>query len=109
MAGAGIYLVALISSLGIGLFYFISYMMGFKVNTQYLLILKYNINDEKEILEKVTKLGKTKLKSKSVTKEVVEISYEVEVKNGEEVLQEFEKDDKIINASIISYQNDFGA
>lgn len=109
MTGAGIYLVAALASLGIGLFYFISYMMGFKLSTQYLLIVKYDINNDNEIIEKINKLGKTKLKSKNITKGIVEISYEVAVKdNIEDILKDFEKDEKIINVSIISYQNDFG-
>ena len=109
MTGAGIYLVAVLASIGIGLFYFVSYMMGFKLSTQYLLIVKYDIKDDKEITEKVKKLGKTKLKSKNITKNVVEISYEVEVKDDvESLLKDFENDEKIISSSIISYQNDFG-
>ena len=109
MTGAGIYLVAVLASIGIGLFYFVSYMMGFKLSTQYLLIVKYDIKDDKEITEKVKKLGKTKLKNKNITKNVVEISYEVEVKDDvESLLKDFENDEKIISSSIISYQNDFG-
>ena len=109
MTGAGIYLVAASASLGIGLFYFISYMMGFKVSSQYLLIVRYDVKDDKEIIDLITKIGKTKLKSKNVTKNVVEVSYEVAIKqDANEVLKEFEGNEKVINASIISYQNDFG-
>lgn len=109
MTGAGIYLIALLSSMGIGLFYFISYMMGFKLSSQYLLIVKYNIDDDKEILEKIKKIEKTKLKSKNITKGIVEASYEIAVKeNVEEILKDFEKNEKVLNVSIISYQNDFG-
>lgn len=109
MTGAGIYLVAALASAGIGLFYFISYLMGFKLSTQYLLIVKYNIKDDNDIMEKINNIGKIKLKSKSVTKEIVEISYEIAVKDGvEEILKDFENNDKVINVSIISYQNDFG-
>ena len=109
MTGAGIYLVAASASLGIGLFYFISYMMGFKVSSQYLLIVRYDVKDDKEIIDLITKIGKTKIKSKNVTKNVVEVSYEVAIKqDANEVLKEFEGNEKVINASIISYQNDFG-
>lgn len=109
MTGAGIYLIAALASIGIGLLYFISYMMGFKLSSQYLLIVKYNINDDKEIIDKVNKLGKIKLKSKNITKGIVEVSYEIAVKDDiEEILKEFEDNEKIINVSIISYQNDFG-
>ncbi len=109
MTGAGIYLIAALSSIGVGLFYFISYMMGFKLSTQYLLVVKYDLKNDEEITNKVKNLGKTKLKSKNITKGIVEISYEVAVKdNIEDILKDFESDEKIINVSIISYQNDFG-
>ena len=109
MTGAGIYLIAALASIGIGLLYFISYMMGFKLSSQYLLIVKYNINDDKEVIEKINKLEKTKLKSKNITKGIVEVSYEIAVKdNIEDILKDFENNEKIINVSIISYQNDFG-
>ena len=35
MSGAGLYLIALVATLILGLFYFISYMTGFKTNHQY--------------------------------------------------------------------------
>ena len=41
MAGAGLYLIAIIASLGIGLLFFATYLVGFKVSTRYLLVLKY--------------------------------------------------------------------
>ena len=64
---------------------------------------------DKDIMEKINNIGKIKLKSKNITKEVVEISYEIAVKdNVEEILKDFENNDKVINVSIISYQNDFG-
>lgn len=108
MCGAGLYLIALMASLLIGLLYFIAYNIGFKTKKQYLLILKYNISDEKEIIDEINKLKKTKLKSKSITGNLVEITYEIEVVDEiGDILNIFEK--KAINASIISYQNDFGA
>ena len=35
MSGAGLYIPALVASLGIGVLYFISYLMGFKTATRY--------------------------------------------------------------------------
>ena len=76
---------------------------------QYLLILKYDVANEDKIAKKIKDLGKTKLKSKSITKNVVEISYEIEAdENVDKILSSFEKE-QVINASVISYQNDFGA
>lgn len=108
MSGAGIYLVGIVASLIVGGLYFLSYLMGFKTKKQYLLILKYTSDFETNINQRIDKLGKFKLKSKSVSGSIVEASYEIELSDDINILDNF-KDDKIINASIISYQNDFGA
>lgn len=109
MAGAGLYLMAIFASLIVGLLYFVGYAVGFKVKTQYLLILRYEISYDTEVLNKVNEIGKTKLKSKSVTGNTVEVSYEIEVDKNDNILDNFKGDNHILNASIISYQNDFGA
>ena len=109
MTGAGIYLIAVLASAMIGLLYFISYLMGFKVSSKYLLIVKYNVKDDNNIMEKINNLENIKLKSKNVSKDVVEASYEIALKdNADTVLNEFKNNDKVLNVSIISYQNDFG-
>ena len=110
MSGAGLYLVAIIASLGIGLLYIVGYTMGFKVNRQYLFIVKYDINTDKEIIKALKKLPKTKLKSKSIVKHTMELTFEVELKDDDtKVLDDFKDIEGVISASIISYQNDFGA
>ena len=109
MTGAGIYLIAVLASAMIGLLYFISYLMGFKVSSKYLLIVKYNVKDDNNIMEKINNLENIKLKSKNISKDVVEASYEIALKdNADTVLNEFKNNDKVLNVSIISYQNDFG-
>lgn len=110
MAGAGLYLVAIIASLGIGLLYFVGYTMGFKVNRQYLFIIKYNLNSDKLVLHQLKKLPKTKLKSKSIVKDTMELTFEVELKDDDtKILDDFKDIEGVISASVISYQNDFGA
>ena len=42
MAGAGFYIPAIVATLGIGILYFATYLMGFRVANRYLLVLKYN-------------------------------------------------------------------
>lgn len=110
MAGAGLYLVSIIASLGIGLLYFLGYTMGFKLSRQYLFIVKYDIKSEQVIADELKKLPKTKIKSKSVTKELVELTFEAELKdNDTHVLDKFKNIEGVVSSSIISYQNDFGA
>lgn len=110
MAGAGLYIVAIIASLGIGILYFIGYMLGFKTKHQYLFIIKYDTKVNDAVLKQIKKLPKIKLKSKSISKSVVELTFEIELKDNEEkVLEKFQNIEGVSNVSIISYQNDFGA
>ena len=110
MAGAGLYIVAIIASLGIGILYFIGYMLGFKAKHQYLFIVKYDGKIDECIMKILKKLPKTKLKSKSISKNIVELTFEVELKDNEtKILDGFKNIEGVNSASVISYQNDFGA
>jgi len=110
MSGAGLYIIAIIASVALGLLYFISYSLGFKRNTKYLFILKYEASIDDQITKYIKKMQKTKLKSKSITKDIVEITFEIELKDEKtDILDKFKGVDGIISASVISYQNDFGA
>ena len=110
MAGAGLYIVALIASLGIGILYFVGYMLGFKAKHQYLFIIKYDGRIDESITKAIKKLPKTKLKSKSITKNTVELTFEVELKDNEtKILDAFKNVEGVSSVSVISYQNDFGA
>ena len=110
MTGAGLYLVALIASLIIGLLYFVGYTFGFKVGKQYLFILKYDQSVEDDILKCISKNKKIKIKSKTITKNIIELTFEVEIKNNDiKLLDKFKDMEGVFSASAISYQNDFGA
>lgn len=110
MSGAGLYLVAIIASVGIGVLYMVGYTMGFKTNRQFLFILKYETSSDKRIIDALKKLPKTKLKSKSIIKNTIELTFEVELKDDDtKILDDFKDIDGVVSASVISYQNDFGA
>ena len=110
MAGAGLYIVAIIASLGIGILYFVGYMLGFKAKHQYLFIVKYDARIDETIIRQVKKLPKTKLKSKSISKNIVELTFVLELKNDDaKVLDNFKNIEGVTSVSVISYQNDFGA
>ena len=115
MAGAGLYIPALVASLGIGVLYFVSYLMGFKVSNRYLLVIKYEKDAHDEVMRKLKALRKFKVRSKSIFGDAVELSLEVDLKekgnNGSvstEIVDQFNEIDGIINASLTAYQNDFG-
>lgn len=109
MSGTGLYLVAIVATLTLGIFFFISNVIVFKTNTKYLCVLKYDESIEKEINEKLEEINKYILKSKSVVKGVVEMTFEVSLKENDTSILDTFKELDIISSSIISYQNDFGA
>lgn len=109
MAGANLYLASIIGSLMLGVLYYICYMMGLKMNSKYLVIVKYDDNAEDDIKNILSKLKKYKLKSKSKSKNNVEMTFEVELNDGtQKLVDKISKIDGVQNCSLISYQNDFG-
>lgn len=113
MTGAGIYLVAIIGSLLLGALFLASYLMGFKTTNRYLLVLKFEKAAYDDILRVCQKLPKRKIKSNSIFKDKMELTLEIDIKAKDEdykknIVDEFGKVNGIINASLISYQNDFG-
>lgn len=113
MSGAGIYLVAAIGSLLLGAFFLASYLMGFKSTSRYLLVLKFNKDAYDEVSNICKKLPKRKMKSNSMFKDDMELTFELDLKSKDEeskkkIINEFKDVNGIINVSLISYQNDFG-
>ena len=113
MAGAGLYIPGIIGSLLLGAFFFGSYLLGFKANARYLLVLKFEDDAYETVLKGVKSLGKTKMKSNSSFKDTMELTYEIDIKVKDEatkirIVESFKKVPGMINVSLISYQNDFG-
>ena len=114
MTGAGLYIPAIVASLGIGVLYFTSYLMGFKVSNRYLLVLKYEKDAHDEVLKKLKNIKKFKIRSKSLFGSQIELSLEVDLKEKKgsnidtSIVDQFNDMNGIVNASLIAYQNDFG-
>lgn len=113
MAGAGIYLIGIVGSLLLGAFFLGSYLMGFKSTSRYLLVLKFEKDAYDNIVSICKKLPKRKMKSNSIFKDNMELTFELDLKAKDEeskkkIVDEFKNVNGIINASLISYQNDFG-
>ena len=109
MSGTGLYLVAIIATLSLGLFFVLSNVIVFKSKTKYLFVLKYNTKLEKKVSEKLNEIPNYSIKSKSIVKDVVEITFEVALKENDVSILDSFKNIDIISSSVISYQNDFGA
>ena len=109
MAGTGYYLIALIGSITLGLLFFIGYTFGFKSCTHYLFVIKYDSKIE-DVIKKNLKEINYKLKSKSINKDVVELTFEIAVKdNNTKIVDDFKDIEGVISTTLINYQNDFGA
>ena len=114
MTGAGLYIISIIASLCIGILYFVVYLAGFKLSNRYLLVLKYDVDSHEAVVKKLKSLKKFKVRSKSIFKDQVELSLEVDLKKKKKgsvdssIVDEFSGVDGVINASLIAYQNDFG-
>src|SRR5574344_755656 len=80
MAGAGLYVPAIVASLGIGILYFICYLLGFKTSNRYLLVLKFKSETSEAVLNKLKALKKYKIRSKSIYDGIIELSIEVDIK-----------------------------
>lgn len=112
MAGAGLYVPAIVASLGIGLLYFGTYLLGFKTSNRYLLVLKFKSETSEAVLNKLKALKKYKIRSKSIYDGIIELSIEVDIKEDKlgkaTIVDDFSDLNGMINASLIAYQNDFG-
>lgn len=109
MSGANLYLAAIIGSLMLGILYYICYTMGLKMNSKYLVIIKYEDSAESDIKTILSKFKKYKLKSKTSNKVNIELTFEVELNdNNQKLIDRIGKIDGVQSCSLISCQNDFG-
>jgi len=109
MSGAGVYFVAIVASMALGLLFFISYCFGYKTGGQYLLVIRYQGNIESMLMQEIAKLAKYKLKTKAVANGLNELTYEIEIKDKEaRIIDNLRVINGVISASVVSYQNDFG-
>ena len=109
MAGANLYLAAIIGSLMLGILYYICYIMGLKMNSKYLVIVKYDESAEDDMKKILSKFKKYKIKSKSRSKANIELTFEVELNEStQKIIDKIGLIDGVQSSSLISYQNDFG-
>lgn len=108
MAGAGQYIVSLLSSLLLGILFYLAYVYSFKAKAQYLLVVTYNLHNEDSVVEKLQEIKNKKLKNKAINdKEVVEATYEVVLEN-ENIVNDIKRLHGVSNVALISYKNEIG-
>ena len=109
MAGANLYIPAIIGSLLLGILYYICYIFGLKMNSKYLVIVKYNPEEDGNVKKILKYLPKYKMKSYATYKTMIELTFEVQLSDNTQAIIDKLKDlDGVQSTSLISYQNDFG-
>ncbi len=110
MTGAGFYVAGSVASLLLGLLFFVGHLFGFKPTNTYLLVVKFRGNCEAEIKAIVKTLKKSNLKTSTMINGVGEYTFEVSASGKDlNIVERMTAVNGVINASLISYQSDFGA
>lgn len=108
MAGANLYIAAIIGTLVVGLLFFLCYSFGMRLGNKYLVILKYD-EDIAPKVEKALENIKFRVKSRSINKGMIEYTFEVELTSeNQALLDKIGSLSGVSSVNVISYQNDFG-
>jgi len=105
--GAGFYSLAVVGSLIIS-----ATIIGFSFihgsNTGlYLLVVNYDINGQEEVKTALDKIKNKKLKTKTITKNSIEATYEIRVKDDDTAfVQKLAELEYVTNAALVSYNGD---
>ena len=85
MSGAGLYLVTILATIVLGILYSLSFILVFKPNDKYILVMKVNKDYASKLSEDMKRKKKCVLKTESIKGDVVEFTYEV---NSKEIADE---------------------
>ena len=109
MAGAGIYLIGIIACLALGVLYFAISAFYKKGKLPYLLVIRYVNGAHEEVVSKIKKLPRHRIKSKTMTGRGAEISVELSLKDDQmDIIDIFGEIEGIIDISLVSYEGEFG-
>ena len=110
MSGAGLYVVAIVASLVLGLCYYLLYMFGAKAKSQYLLVVMYNLAVEGSVESILDQISRKKLKSKTINSQnIAEVTFEINYgKDVDELMAQLQKTEGVRTVNLVSYNNDFG-
>ena len=85
MSGAGLYLVTIVATILLSILYSLSFILVFKPNDKYILIIKTNKNSADKISSEMKNKKKCILKTESIKDDIVEFTYEI---NSKEIADE---------------------
>ena len=109
MAGAGLYLIGIIACVGVGFLYFIISLFYKKSKSPYLLVVRYDPSKSANIGKALRILPKHRIKSRTMTRSGAEITVEVSLRDDEmTTIDKFLSVDGVMDASLVSYEGEFG-
>ncbi len=109
MSGAGLYLVGGCATLGMGLLYFVVSKIYKKSQAPYLLVIRYDPAHASNLGKALRSLPKYRIKSRTTTRMGAEITLEVSLHENEmNIVDKLLNVEGVIDASLISYEGEFG-
>ena len=109
MAGAGLYLIGIIACVGVGFLYFVISLFHKKSKSPYLLVVRYDPAKAANIGKALRLFPRHRIKSRTMTRSGAEITVEVSLRDDEmTTIDKFLSVDGVMDASLVSYEGEFG-
>ncbi len=107
MVGADLYLVAIISTVVIGIVMVVISLFKFQKNKPYVLVLRFEQAAKSDVQRLLERFPAGKLKSKTVTKDMIELTLEMNL-SGHDIgmMEKFLDIPGVYDASVVSYKGD---
>ena len=107
VVGANQYIVALVGSLAIGILLVVLSLFKLKKNMPYILVLRFEDAAKHDVQNLLRKFPQGKLKNKTVSQGVIEMTIEMNITDAEIALMDrFDSIPGVFDASLISYTGD---
>lgn len=101
MSGAGLYLITILATLIIGIFYFICCAYQFKKSNKVLLVVKTTTKKVDNIIVEMKKVSKCHLKTESYKNNVAELTYELANRSDADDILKKKEEEGIISINLI--------
>ena len=109
MSGAGLYLIGGIACVALGALYFVVTLVYRKAQMPYLLVIRYDPAETASVAAALRKLPRHRIKSRTTTRKGGELTLEMSLKGNEmNLIDHLCKVDGVLDASLISYEGEFG-
>ena len=101
MSGAGLYIVTLIATIIIGLFYFLCFTVQLKSKNKVLLVVKSTVVQSEKVMEKLKNVKRCILKTESYKNNIAELTYEIANRDLAEEVIKMKSEEGIISINLL--------